>query len=50
MICWIVGGGLIPDLNRMPRLRLTLKLCLGFLVLGLDREYLRDAPRFIVGV
>ena len=35
MICWIVGGGPIPDLNRMPRLRLTLKLCLGFLVLGL---------------
>jgi thiol:disulfide interchange protein len=35
MICWIVGGGPIPDLNRMPRLKVILKLCLGFLVLGL---------------
>ena len=35
MICWIVGGDTIPDLNRMPHLKLTLKLCLGFLVLGL---------------
>jgi thiol:disulfide interchange protein len=35
MICRIVGGKTIPDLNRMPRLKSTLKLCLGFLVLGL---------------
>ncbi|MEJ2427477.1 MAG: thioredoxin family protein [Deltaproteobacteria bacterium] len=35
MICWIVGGDTIPDFNRMPHLKLTLKLCVGFLVLGL---------------
>ena len=35
MICWIVGGGNILALNRMPRLKLALKVCLGFLVLGL---------------
>ena len=35
MICWIVGGDTIPDLNRMPHLKLTLKLCVGLLLLGL---------------
>jgi len=35
MICWIVGGEPIPDLNRMPPLKVIRKLCLGFLVLGL---------------
>ena len=35
MICWIVGGDTIPDFYRMAHLKLTLKLCVGFLVLGL---------------
>ena len=35
MICLIVGGGLISDPKRMTRLKVTLRICLGFLILGL---------------
>jgi len=35
MICWIVGGAPIPESNLMSRLKLTLILCLAFLIPGL---------------
>lgn len=35
MICWIVGGASIPESSRMTRLKLTLILCLAFLIPGL---------------
>jgi len=35
MICWIVGGDPIPESSLMTRLKLTLILCLAFLIPGL---------------
>lgn len=35
MICWIVGGAPIPESSLMSRLKLTLILCLAFLMPGL---------------
>jgi thiol:disulfide interchange protein len=35
MICWIVGGSSIPKSSHMTRLKLTLIVCLTFLIPGL---------------